>query len=61
MDRKNYNDDGSSTGGLSETDRNGMNEIQDHISNRSTTIMRSTHKSERQVLMLYTKADNRGL
>ena len=31
MDRKNYNDDGSSTGGLSKTDRNEIYEIQDHI------------------------------
>ena len=42
------------------TNRNGMYEIQDLTINRSTTTMRSTHKSERQVLMQYRKAAYRG-
>ena len=41
--------------------KNGIYEIQDHIAKKeSTTPMRRTHKSVRQVLMQFTKAANRG-
>ena len=45
--REKYKDAGSSTGGMSKTNINGMYEIENHMSNRSTPTMRSTHKSEK--------------